>query len=118
MNVLGVIFDLDGVLVNTSKYHLKAWTDLARDLGVNMTPSLAKSLKGVSRIKSLDLILEQSSIKATYKQKINLANKKNEYYLNYISNIDENDILDGALEALEKGKKSLELHLGHQVLML
>ena len=93
MRKKGFIFDLDGVIVDTAKYHYLAWKKLANSIGVDFTEKQNEQLKGVSRVKSLEKILAWGNIALT-KDKFNeLMAKKNEDYLSYIAKMDENEIL-------------------------
>ena len=78
----GIIFDLDGVLTDTAKYHYLAWKKLADELNYYFDEDINELLKGVSRINSFEIILNKNnaSDKFTAEEKENLANKKNEYY--------------------------------------
>lgn len=105
-NVKACLFDLDGVIVDTAKYHYLAWKRLANELGFDFTEKENERLKGVSRIKSLEILLEIGKIDLTEKEKINLANKKNTWYIDYIEKIDERELLPGALEFIKNLKKS------------
>ncbi|PJI09422.1 MULTISPECIES: beta-phosphoglucomutase [Clostridium] len=95
------IFDLDGVIVDTAKYHYMAWKKLAKELGFEFTKEQNERLKGISRMKSLDILLDIGKIKATDDEKIKLAEKKNNWYREYISNMKSDEILPGAKEILE-----------------
>ena len=63
------IFDLDGVIVDTAKYHFLAWQKLAQELGIEFTPEHNEQLKGVSRVRSLDIILGLGGIESAQKDK-------------------------------------------------
>ncbi|WP_026486897.1 beta-phosphoglucomutase [Caldanaerobius polysaccharolyticus] len=91
----GVIFDLDGVITDTARYHYLAWKKLADELGIYFDEAINERLKGVSRIESLEIILEKSDKKYSDEEKKYLANKKNEYYKEMIKNITPNDLLVG-----------------------
>lgn len=107
------IFDLDGVIVDTAKYHYLAWKRLANELGFDFTEEQNEKLKGVSRIKSLEILLEIGNIKVDEKTKNELATKKNKWYVEYISSLDEKNILAGAKELiLELKKNNLKIALG------
>ena len=95
------LFDLDGVLVDTAKYHFLAWKRLADELGFTFTEQDNERLKGVSRMASLDILLEIGNIELDNDTKLALAEKKNNWYVDYISNMDESEILPGALELLK-----------------
>jgi len=99
------IFDLDGVIVNTTYYHYLAWRALAHDLGFEFNQEQNEQLKGVSRMQSLELVLAAGRItNLTMKEKENLADKKNHYYRQMISNLGEDEILPGIPEFLKKIK--------------
>ncbi len=100
-----VIFDLDGVIVNTARYHYLAWRKLARDLGFEFGADQNERLKGVSRMESLEIVLEQGHItNLSMREKEMLADKKNQYYQQMISNLSEGDILPGIPKFLKKIK--------------
>jgi beta-phosphoglucomutase len=103
------IFDLDGVIVDTAKYHFLAWQKIASDLGIEFTPEHNEELKGVSRVRSLDIILKLGNIEASEENKNKWLKQKNEDYLSYIEHMDESEILPGVLNILEfiKEKKQL-----------
>lgn len=107
--VKGAIFDLDGVLVDTAKYHYLAWKKLAEKLGFNFTEEDNERLKGISRKQSLEILLEIGRIKAAEKQKEEWAEEKNKCYVEYLKQLDQNALLEGTtgyLKALrEKGVK-------------
>ncbi len=100
-----IIFDLDGVIVDTAKYHYIAWRKIANDLGFDFSEKDNEQLKGVSRVKSLDFILELGNKQHSQKEKNKLLVAKNEHYLSLISNMDESELLTGMgtlLPALHK----------------
>lgn len=103
------IFDLDGVIVDTAKYHFLAWQKLAQELGIEFTPEHNEELKGVSRVRSLDIILASGHIEASQEDKNKWLIQKNEDYLSYLVDMDESEILPGVLHVLEfiKEKKQL-----------
>lgn len=109
MNKKAFIFDLDGVIVDTAKYHFLAWQKLAQELGIEFTPEHNEGLKGVSRVRSLDIILELGEIQASQEDKNKWLIQKNEDYLSYLVDIDESEILPGVLPVLHylKDKKQL-----------
>ena len=78
----GFIFDLDGVIVDTAKYHFLAWKKIANELGIDFTHEHNELLKGVSRVRSLDIILELGNIVATQENKDKwLVQKKITYHI-------------------------------------
>ncbi|MGS2737792.1 beta-phosphoglucomutase [Sinomicrobium sp. M5D2P17] len=105
----GFIFDLDGVIVDTAKYHFLAWKKLAEELGVDFTVEDNERLKGVSRARSLEIILELGNIRATEAEKQVWMRQKNDDYLEYVSRMDQKEVLPGVLSTLlflrEKGRK-------------
>lgn len=108
MQTQAIIFDLDGVIVDTAKFHYKAWKILADKLGMFFDTEINERLKGVSRIKSLEIILEVNNAldKYTEAQKEILATEKNELYKKLISTLTPNDILPGVLDFITKAKES------------
>lgn len=99
------IFDLDGVIVDTAKYHFLAWQKLANELEISFTHQDNEQLKGVSRIASLDLILKWGNKEISQVEKEKYLIQKNENYLSYIENIDATEILPGVGKVLEYLKK-------------
>ena len=95
------IFDLDGVLVDTAKYHYLAWKKLAEEkLGVSFNHEDNENLKGVSRMQSLEYILDKGGIQMDATEKLALAQLKNDWYVELIENIDHSEILPGSEELL------------------
>jgi len=100
--IRGVIFDLDGVLVSTDELHYKAWKKLADNLGiVNFTRVDNERQRGVSRMESLDIVLEKSDYHFDNKMKVSLAEEKNNYYKDFLEELDEKAVLTGAEETLK-----------------
>lgn len=93
MKIKGFIFDLDGVIVDTAKYHFLAWKKLANDLGIDFTEEENEQLKGVSRVKSLEKILAWGNKTLSEKDFNAQMAKKNEDYLSHIAKMDESEIL-------------------------
>lgn len=111
--IKGCLFDLDGVLVDTAKYHFLAWKRLADELDIAFTHEDNERLKGVSRMRSLDIILEIGQVTLEESQKITLADKKNEWYKEYIMKMDESEILSGVSQFLEHIRnKGIKIALG------
>lgn len=104
MKIKGCIFDLDGVIVDTAKYHYIAWKRLAAEMGFDFTEKDNERLKGVSRIRSLEILLEIGNKTVSEEEKLALADKKNNWYVEYISKMDESEILPG-VEAFLKTLK-------------
>ncbi|HEX8270046.1 MAG TPA: beta-phosphoglucomutase [Flavobacterium sp.] len=106
MNKKAFIFDLDGVIVDTARYHFMAWQKIAASLGIEFTPEHNEQLKGVSRIRSLDLILQLGKTSASEEDKHRWLTQKNEDYLAYIERMDESEILPGVMLVLEHLKEN------------
>lgn len=110
---LGAIFDLDGVLVDTAKYHYLAWKQLADRLNIPFTKEDNEQLKGVSRVKSLEILLSLGSKNYTENERKQFMDQKNETYVRYISHMDESEILPGVVELLNQLKrKKIKIALG------
>jgi len=95
-----VIFDLDGVITDTAHYHYLAWKALAEAEGVHFDHAFNENLKGVDRMGSLNLILAGSSKTYSMEQKLALAERKNNQYVELIATMSQADLLPGALDAL------------------
>jgi beta-phosphoglucomutase len=104
--IKGAIFDLDGVLVDTAKYHYLAWKRLAQELGFNFTEADNEKLKGVSRVRSLEILLETGGITLSESQKEEAASRKNAWYVEYLLSLDEKALLSGAKEYLLRLRKN------------
>ncbi len=98
--VKACIFDLDGVIVDTAVYHFKAWKRLANHLGFDFTEAENEKLKGVSRVRSLQLILEWGGVEKTTDEQSQLADLKNSWYVEMIQGMQPDEILPGAKEFL------------------
>ena len=98
--IKAVIFDLDGVICSTDRYHYQAWKQLADELGVFFNEEINNRLKGVSRMESLDIILEKSNTKYSIEEKQKLATKKNDTYRNLLKNMDDHDVSSDVLKTL------------------
>ena len=101
MKKAGFIFDLDGVIVDTAKYHYLAWRKLANELGFEFTKEQNELFKGVSRKKCLEILLEIGGIKATQEQFNAWMIEKNEDYLAYIDQMDAREILPDVIRVLK-----------------
>lgn len=109
------IFDLDGVLVDTAKYHYLGWKKLADRLGFPFTEQQNEALKGVSRMAALDLLLEMGGMSDRFSEteKAELAAEKNKYYLEYVSSLKEDEVFPGVVELFERMKKdNIKIALG------
>ena len=104
MTIRACLFDLDGVLVDTAKFHYLAWKNLADRLGINFTLEDNERLKGVSRMDSLEILLDLGKITLSAEEKNKFAAEKNERYLNYVRQMTPDDILPGVKEFLRELK--------------
>ncbi|WP_066628046.1 beta-phosphoglucomutase [Labilibacter marinus] len=111
--VKACLFDLDGVIVDTAKYHYIAWKELANEMGFDFTLEDNERLKGVSRMTSLDILLSIGQVEKSEEEKVALATKKNENYLTYILKMGPEEILPGTKEFLELlQKENIKIALG------
>lgn len=108
MSLKGLIFDLDGVLTDTAKYHFLAWKKLADELNMSFTEKDNELLKGVSRIESFGIILKINgrSNEFSDEEKERLANLKNDYYREMIEQLTPEDILCGVLPFINAAKQN------------
>lgn len=100
MNKKAFLFDLDGVIVDTAKFHYLAWRNLAKEMNFDFTEEQNELFKGVSRVRSLEILLELASYDATQDQKDRWLIQKNEEYLNYIEGMDDSEILPDVTRVL------------------
>jgi len=113
MNIQACIFDLDGVIVDTAKYHYRAWRKAANSLGFDFSEAQNEQLKGVSRMESLEIILAigKKTLDQTAKQA--LASQKNDWYLEQLSDMKSDEILPGVTRFLDELKaKNIHIALG------
>lgn len=105
-NLKAVVFDLDGVLTDSAKYHYQAWKMLADKLGIPFDEEYNEKLKGVSRMESLELILQNGNAqdKYTQEEKVAMATEKNEFYKQLLHQITPEDVLPGIHDFLEQLK--------------
>ena len=109
----GFIFDLDGVIVDTAKYHYLAWKHLAEELGIPFTEEDNERFKGVSRRRCLEILLEMGDMEVSQKQFETWLLEKNEDYLGYISQMDSSEILPDVPRVLEYLRgKNIPMALG------
>lgn len=101
MNKKAFIFDLDGVIVDTAKFHFLAWKKLADSLNINFTHEINEQLKGVSRVRSLEIILSQGNVPASQEDKNKWLAQKNEDYLAFVSKMDKSEMLPRVEEVLQ-----------------
>ena len=113
MPIKAFLFDLDGVIVDTAVYHYQAWKRLANDLGFDISEEFNERLKGVSRVDSLDIILEHGGLTLPDEEKRDLAIRKNEWYLELVSRMTPEDILPGVATFFSEVRKAgLQTALG------
>lgn len=101
MYTTACIFDLDGVIVDTAKYHYIAWKQLCNDLGFDFSEHDNEALKGVSRIESLEILLKKGNVSASQFDKDKMLEKKNNLYVSFINTMNPNEVLPGAKDFLE-----------------
>jgi beta-phosphoglucomutase len=94
------IFDLDGVIVDTAHYHFLAWKRLGKELGIELTEADNEKLKGVSRMHSLDIILELGGVTRTAHEKEVLANKKNTWFVDFLERMAPEEIFPGVKQLI------------------
>lgn len=104
MIIKASVFDLDGVIVDTAKYHFLAWKRLADQLNINFTEKDNERLKGVNRLDSLEIILELGKMEIDDALKEEYANLKNKWYVEYISKMTPDEILPGSIEFINELK--------------
>lgn len=90
--IKGIIFDLDGVLAFSDKYHYKAWKYVADQEGIYFDEIINNRLRGVSRMESLDIILEKATKEYSSEEKLELATAKNNLYVEYLDELKPSDI--------------------------
>ena len=99
------IFDLDGVLVDTAKYHFSGWQKLGEQLGINLDEKDNDKLKGVGRIESLQYILDKGGLTRSEKEMEELAARKNGWYLDAVNGMSPDEILPGVIPFLEQARQ-------------
>ena len=109
----GVIFDLDGVICFTDKYHYLAWKRMADQENIYFDEEINNRLRGVSRMASLEIILERATKTYSEEEKIELATKKNEWYREYLLTMTPSDIDESTKETLkELRRRGYRLSIG------
>jgi len=113
MTIKACIFDLDGVIVDTAKHHYLAWKELAKGLNFDFTEKDNERLKGVSRMRSLDILLEIGKKELDEETKLKFAENKNKKYLEYILKMTPDEILPGVINFLKDLRsKNIKIALG------
>lgn len=103
--VKAIIFDLDGVIVDTAHYHFLAWKRLGKELGVELTEAENEKLKGVSRMQSLQIILDLGKIQLAKERKEAFANRKNEWFVEYVEAMKPDEIFPGVKQLITAIRK-------------
>lgn len=108
MTKKGFVFDLDGVITDTAKFHFTAWRDLAGELGITIDETFNESLKGISRSDSLNKILIHGNKESEFSnlEKEKLAEKKNNQYLSLLNHLSPADVLPGVQLFLNKARQA------------
>lgn len=106
MRYPGVIFDLDGVICHTDKYHYQAWKKLAERLNIPFSEEINNRLRGVSRMESLDIILEKQQDAFSNSEKIQLADEKNTLYRNLLKQMSPEDLSPVVRDTLQRLKNA------------
>ncbi|OAQ42363.1 beta-phosphoglucomutase [Pedobacter psychrophilus] len=104
-NIKGLLFDLDGVLVDTAVYHYDTWLRLAKTMGFTFSEKQNEELKGISRMDSLDKILGWGNVSKSDAEKLELATQKNNWYVEMINKMTPAEVLPGALDFLQSAQK-------------
>ncbi len=102
--IKAVIFDLDGVIVSTDDCHYEAWKKMADEEGIYFDKTINNRLRGVSRMESLEIVLERAEKEYSEEEKTALAERKNGFYKEFITKLTPNDILPGAMKTLDELK--------------
>jgi beta-phosphoglucomutase len=105
MNIKACIFDLDGVIVDTAKYHYIAWREIASEFNIDFTEKNNELLKGVSRMCSLEILLGLGGVNLGESEKELLAEKKNKIYRDYILKMTPDEILPGVLDFIDEVRR-------------
>lgn len=107
------LFDLDGVIVDTAVYHFQAWRRLANELGFDFTEQQNEKLKGISRMESLQLILQWGNVTLSEEEKLVWATRKNDWYLQMVLTMTPDEVLKGVPTFLNELKaNNIKIALG------
>jgi beta-phosphoglucomutase len=101
-NITAFIFDLDGVIVFTDKFHYQAWKKMADKMGIYFDETINNRLRGVSRMESLEIILERCDKEVSAEQKLLLAEEKNNTYRQLLDSMTPADVTDQVRQTLQK----------------
>ncbi len=112
-NLKACLFDLDGVIVDTAQFHYAAWRKMANGLGFDLTKEENERLKGISRMESLDIVLDIGKVTLDQKTRNRLAAEKNEHYLELCQKMTPDDVLPGVRVFLDSlGHVGIKIGLG------
>ena len=111
-SIQAIIFDLDGVIVSTDELHYTAWKSLAEQEGIYFDREINKRLRGVSRMESLEILLERSRKRYTVDEKLEMANRKNSVYVSLLGGLSPGDVTAENREALLLLRKKYKLAIG------
>lgn len=100
--IKAVIFDLDGVIVDTARYHYLAWKKLAGEIGLDLTEEDNEQLKGVSRIRSMEIIAALAEIVLPVEEIVRMANRKNEWFVEYIASMTPEEVFPGVIDLIQE----------------
>jgi len=103
--IKGIIFDLDGVIVSTDDLHYLGWKMIANRENIHFDKTINHQLRGVSRMESLNILLNHSFKVYSQTEKMQLASMKNDYYVSLLGNLSQSDLLPGALELIKYLKR-------------
>jgi len=113
MKYEGIIFDLDGVICHTDQFHYKAWKTVADRMGIYFDEEINNRLRGVSRMESLEIVLEGYHGTLSQEQKLKLAAEKNDHYIKLLMQMDESYLSDEVMDTLnELHEEGLQLAIG------
>jgi beta-phosphoglucomutase len=113
MKYQAIIFDLDGVICSTDQYHYEAWKTIAKQLNIHFDEEINNRLRGVSRMDSLNIILENYEGQLTDLQKVQYAEEKNTIYRRLLENLSESDASNEVRVTLSVlREKGLKLAIG------
>ncbi len=111
--IKGLLFDLDGVIVDTAVYHYQAWKKMANELGFDIDEEFNETLKGISRMDSIARILAHGKMTLPEDEVLKLATRKNDWYVEMINQMTEEHILPGISELVSQIKElGLKMALG------
>ncbi len=113
MNFKAIIFDLDGVICHTDHYHYIAWKSIADEMGIRFDEQINNRLRGVSRMESFNIILENYNGTLTKQQKLKYVEKKNQIYCNLLQSMTPDNLEPSVFKTLQKLRdKKLKLAIG------